>query len=309
MGNPADILNRVMVVGATGMLGCEVMDVLARELGDDGAGRLFGCDERELDITSAGAVLDRVRDFEPSVVINVAALTDVDGCEARVDEALAVNAKGPENLARACREVRAFLVHLSTDYVFGGRGERPYREEDQANPQSVYGRSKWEGECGVRANGVQHIIVRTSWLFGRYGRNFVEAILARAGAGRPLTVVDDQVGRPTSAVDLAEALLRLLKLGVVGTIHCANEGFCSWYDFAVEIVAQSGSGATVERMRTADLNRSAPRPAYSVLDTTRYGTATGETMPDWRNALGRYLSQRSTASVSTRSGTAKGGRL
>ncbi len=280
---------KVLLLGAKGMLGQELAALLAARLGEPAGDHLLCWDEPELDIRDEEAVSRALAEARPSVVINAAAYTDVDGCESNEALAMAVNADGPRHLALACREVGAKLVHFSTDFVFDGEGNAPYQPDDTARPLSVYGRSKWEGERGIEGVGGEYLLIRTSWLFGPRGRNFVEAILDRARAGEPLNVVDDQVGRPTLAVDLAEAVLRLLDTGATGTVHFANKGSCSWFEFAKKIVELADCDVSVFPITTAELARPARRPAYSVLGTESYEKATGNRPAPWQQALARYL--------------------
>lgn len=284
--------SHVLLIGARGMLGQE----LSRQLRDlqrrDESIQLTELGPGDIDIRDRDAVLASVRRMNPSTIINAAAYTNVDGCERQVDLAMEVNATGAGNLADASREVGATLVHYSTDFVFDGRATRPYRPADKAGPLSVYGRSKWEGEEAVRQSGAKHLIIRTSWLFGTGGRNFVEAILDRVESGQPLSVVTDQVGRPTLTDDLAEATITLMDVAAEGVFHFANDGECSWNEFAKEIVRLAGYRVEVQPMTSDKLDRPAKRPAYSVLDTSDYERVTGRTISDWRDALGRYLKQR-----------------
>ncbi len=282
------------------MLGQELMLVLQDRLSS--GGKLFGFDLPELDICDGTAVRRVLEDHQAGVVINAAAYTDVDGCETNQALAQDVNGKAPEVVAEACAEVGAKMVHFSTDFVFDGRGRRPYLPDDQANPLSVYGQTKWAGEKAVRSAGGQSLVVRTSWLFGLQGRNFVEAILAKAEAGQPLSVVDDQIGAPTLASDLAEAVIRLLDTSAEGTVHFTNSGACSWYDFACEIVANADLDAAISRTTSEAFARPAHRPAYSVLDTSRYTELTNHTPQPWRDALRRYMDARLTPSRTVESG-------
>lgn len=291
--NPPEWADKnVLVLGAGGMLGRELMAVLGRRMGDAADKGLIGWDIAELDIRNRDAVFDSVCRLQPSILINAAAYTDVDGCESNVEEARAVNATGPGDLAAACHKVGALLVHFGTDFIFDGRSDRPYRPDDPANPLSVYGQSKWEGEQAVRAAGCQHLIVRTSWLFGPFGHNFVEAILARAQQGEPLNVVSDQVGRPTLASDLAEAVVRLLDVGTRETVHFANAGQCSWFEFAQEIVRQADMSIPVQPISSEEMDRPARRPDYSVLDTSKYTELTSDQPAPWCDALSRYFRAR-----------------
>lgn len=282
---------RILVVGCRGMLGTDLLG----ELGPDH--EVTGVDVPEIDITrsdSIRAVFDRVR---PEAVVNSAAFTRVDDCETQRDLAFAVNGDGAGNLARACRDGSARLVHLSTDYVFGGAGDRPWREDDVTAPRGVYAASKRAGEEAVAAElplGAW-TTVRTQWLFGRNGPNFVEAILRQVKPGARLRVVHDQRGRPTWTRDLARGIRWLLESGTGhGYVHVANEGEATWFDFAVEIARRAQvPDVEVTPISTSEAARPAPRPAYSVLDLSRFATVTGRSLPDWREGLAGYLRERS----------------
>ncbi|MBP7937411.1 MAG: dTDP-4-dehydrorhamnose reductase [Phycisphaerae bacterium] len=261
--------------------------------------RVVGLDIEEIDITepaSVDAVMDELR---PRLVINAAAYTDVDGCESNRAMAMAVNAEGPANLARACQRLGARLVHVSTDYVFDGCKDSPYLPEDPVDPQSVYGRSKAEGERGIREILTDYAIVRTSWLFAAGGKNFVKTILKLAGERDELRVVTDQVGRPTYAADLAQALVQIGERPAIGsqrgvgarTGHFCNAGACSWFEFAAEIVRLSGKRCRVLPTTTADFPRPARRPAYSVLSTDSLEQEFGIRPRDWREALAECLAK------------------
>ena len=277
-----------IVVGAAGMLGADLMDLL-RYTG----ARVTGLDVGEVDIRSEDAVRKALSPFDPGVVINLAALTDVDGCEKMVDEAFSVNARGAENLAAAASELGHWLVQLSTDYVFDGAEGRPYKEDDPMNPQGIYAKSKAEGEKQVRELLPDaHCIIRTSWLYGLHGKNFVEAILDAAGKRDVLKVVNDQRGRPTYTCDLSKAVIQLCSLGARGTFHVTNSGEASWYDFAVRIISRAGvTNVRVEPATTEDLGRPAPRPRYSVLDNSKFIKLTGSPLRSWEEALEDYLHQ------------------
>ncbi|UCE26379.1 MAG: dTDP-4-dehydrorhamnose reductase [Candidatus Coatesbacteria bacterium] len=276
---------RVLVVGHKGMLGRAVIDESANADYEE----IIGVDLEEIDITDPDRAMSAVTYVEPTAVVNCAAYTDVDGCETETELAFLVNGEGPGNLAVACREAGARLVHVSTDFVFdGGKGE-PYVEEDEPNPRSVYGSSKLEGERNVSANLEDHVIVRTSWLFGRGGNNFVDKILARAEAGEKLRVVEDQVGSPTYARHLARAIKQILDTDYRGTVHAANTGAVSWYGFAEEILAAAGYEADLEMITSAELAAPARRPAYSVLNTDKLEILVGEALPPWQVGLEYYL--------------------
>lgn len=272
------------MAGAGGMLGGKIVQRLAPRVAPFSSG--------DMDIRNLEAVFRTLEQASPAVVINAAAYTDVDGCEANEKHAMQVNAVGPTNLALACRELGAKLVQISTDFVFDGKGRRPYHPDDPANPISAYGRSKAAGELAIRESGCQYLIVRTSWLFGTGGKNFVDAILRRAEGGEPLRVVNDQVGRPTYADDLADALAHLIDCEAESTVHFANAGQCSWYEFAGAILDAAGCVAPVEPIRSEELNRPARRPAYSVLNCSGYTRLTGHHPRPWQSALQDYLQAR-----------------
>jgi dTDP-4-dehydrorhamnose reductase len=250
--------------------------------------------QRDLDIGDGAAVERMVRDARPDVVVNAAAFNDVDGAEARVEEALAVNATGPAHLARACRDAGAVMVHVSTDYVFDGAKQSPYLEDDRPNPLSAYGVSKLAGELLVAASRAPYLLVRTSGVIGAGGSrakggSFVERILARARAGEPLRVVTDQVFAPTFARDLAAALVCLIDRGARGLYHVTNAGSCTWHELASACVQLAGLAVTVEAIRSDQLGRPARRPAYSVLSNARYAALGLPPLRPWRDALRELL--------------------
>jgi len=277
---------RVLVTGAGGMLGNALVPALR------GAGHeAIALTHAELDVTDAARVRTATADARPDWVCHLAAYTDVDGCESRPDHAMRVNGEGAGNAAAAAREVGAAVLSISTDYVFAGDDPRPRRESDAVGPVSAYGRSKLAGEEAVRAANPRHLIVRTAWLYGRGGKNFVDTIRARALAGTPLAVVDDQRGSPTWTVDLAGALVALMQANATGTFHATNSGDCSWHEFAREICAQAGAKVEVARQSSAQLARPAKRPAFSVLDGSKLRQTLGHALPHWRDALARYMAQ------------------
>ena len=273
---------RLLVTGAGGMLGQDVT-AAAHRAGHD----VLGLARRDLDITDADAVRAAVAAAAPDAVVNCAAWTDVDGAEADEAQAAAVNAVGPGHLASAAAATGALLVHVSTDYVFDGTAAEPYAEDAPTNPMSAYGRTKLDGERAVAEGAPRHAIVRSSWLFGSGGGNFVDTML-RLGAERDeVTVVDDQVGCPTYTGHLGPALVEIAERGLTGVIHVPGGGACSWHDLASAAFAARGLDCVIHRGRTADLGRPAPRPASSVLTSTRDDAPR---LPGWRDGLAAHLS-------------------
>jgi dTDP-4-dehydrorhamnose reductase len=243
----------------------------------------------DLDVTDADAVAARVNRDRPDVVINCAAWTDVDGAEESEDQAMAVNGAGAGNAAAAAAAAGAKVLYVSTDYVFDGHKESPYVEVDEPAPQSAYGRTKLAGEEATAAANRRHFIVRSSWLFGIGGRNFVETMLQLAADHGEVLVVRDQVGSPTYTWHLASGIVRLIEGSTWGIHHMAAAGTCSWYDFAREIFDQAKVECNVLSATTDMLARPAPRPAYSALDTQRESPIL---LPSWRDGLAGYLAQR-----------------
>jgi dTDP-4-dehydrorhamnose reductase len=282
---------RLLVTGGGGQLARDVV----RACPDD---HVVSLSRAELDVTDEAAVVAAVRDHAPDAVINTAAMTDVDGCEADPDQAHAVNALGPWWLARACRGVDATLVHVSTDYVFDGAAPRdgdgaprPWVEPDMLAPRSVYGRSKAAGEQLVRETLPDHVIVRSAWLAGAGGGNFVRTML-RVGRERDeVRVVDDQVGSPTFTADLAPALRHLAVARRTGTYHVANEGRASWFELAAATFELAGIDVDLVAQPSTALDRPAPRPAWSVLDTRHARLSGVPALPWWRDGLTRLLDE------------------
>jgi dTDP-4-dehydrorhamnose reductase len=294
---------KVMVTGACGMLGHSLVprleeagaEVIAVRHPQDTvelpAPREPGRrrETRSIDITDGAALAAAAGETRPDWVVHLAAWTDVDGCEADPDRAFLVNGLGSRNAALAAAAVNAPVLAMSTDYVFDGSAGTPRREHDPLLPLGVYGRSKLAGELGVREVNPRHVVVRTSWLYGKGGRNFVDTIVARARAGDPPRVVDDQHGCPTYAPDLSEALLALVESRQFGTYHVTGTGECTWHEFAVAACELAGVKADVAAISSTELSRPAKRPAYSVLHNGWYEHVTGRRMPHWRDALRRYL--------------------
>jgi dTDP-4-dehydrorhamnose reductase len=278
---------RALVTGASGQLGRELVARLGPELAWAGG-------RDALDVADERAVAELVARTAPDVVWNASAWNRVDAAESERERAFAVNALGPRALAAAARAAGALVVHVSTDYVFDGTSPRPYREDDPPNPLSVYGASKLAGERHVLDSGADALVVRTSGVLGRSGSaqkggSFVDRILAQARAGKPLRVVADQVFAPTLASDLAEALLALVRARVRGHCHVTNAGSCSWHELATLALAAAGLSAPVEAIAARDLALPARRPAFSVLDTSRYRALGLPPLRDFRDALGELV--------------------
>lgn len=273
---------RVVLTGAGGMLGTDLQTAFQDT-------ELLALTKNELDITDLSSVLRVVEDYQPQLIINGAAFTKVDDCESRTDLAYAVNAIGPRNLAVAARLANAALVQISTDYVFPGVSDQPYREYDVTGPQSEYGKSKLAGEQMVRDLCPAHYIVRTSWLYGQHGPNFVKTMLRVGLEQGKVRVVDDQIGSPTYTADLAAAVRELVNQPAYGIYHLSNQGTCSWYQFACDIFAQAGVAVQVEAMNSSELDRPAPRPAYSVMDNRTWRLSGHLPLRHYREALAEYL--------------------
>jgi dTDP-4-dehydrorhamnose reductase len=271
---------RWLVVGAAGQLGTD----LVRLLPDN---RAVGVDLPEIDITEPASVAATVKSVRPSVIVNAAAYTAVDAAESDPDAAWAVNAVGPALLAEASAEIGAALVHISTDYVFGGDGAEPYGVDAPTEPRTVYGRTKLAGEQRVRDLLTEHYLVRTAWLYGATGTNFVKTMARLERERDTIQVVSDQHGSPTWSTDLARGLLSLVGSGVpYGTYHCTNGGATTWYGFARAVFEELG--ADQDRVRpcsTGQYPRPAPRPAYSVLSDRTWRAANLAPLPPWREAL------------------------
>ena len=278
---------KVLILGATGLLGKPLM----REWSGD---EVAGLGSRDVDIRDEGRVRDIVGNHRPDWIVLAAAYTDVDGCESHQKLAFAVNRDGAVNVARAAREAGANLLFVSSDYVFDGRKTSPYETEDQRNPQSVYGRSKAEAEQELLQLLPDCCIARTSWLFGVGGKCFPDTILKLAASRPALDVVNDQRGCPTYTLDLARAIIALCRKNASGIVHVTNAGNCTWFEFAREILRGAGLTTEVRPVTSREFVRPAPRPANSVLSATSLHPY-GIELPEWQDALRRYLHERRTA--------------
>ena len=281
---------KVLVTGAGGMLARALLPAL-----DRAGHQVLGLTRGDADITDHDALLTAARAFRPDWIFHLAAFTRVDDCESQPDHAFLVNGVGARNAALAAAECRAAILTISTDYVFDGEAREPYREYAAAAPRSVYGASKWAGEQAVREVHPRHMLVRTSWLYGAGGPNFIDSILRKARAGESLKVVDDQRGSPTWTEDLARALVRLATTGQYGTYHITNHGDCTWYDLAAYILERAGARVALSRTNAAALGRPARRPSYSVLSNLYYEHVTGDRMPAWQDAVDRFLASGTAA--------------
>src|SRR5215217_1986690 len=267
---------RLLVTGAAGMLGRDVV-AAAEAAGHD----VTGLARRDLDITDADAVRAAVDAARPDAVVNCAAWTDVDGAEEHEAAATLVNGTGAGHLAQAA----PYVVHVSSDYVFDGRASEPYAEDDPTGPRSAYGRSKLAGEHAVAAAG-EHAIVRSAWLFGVHGKNFVATMLRLAEDRDEVNVVDDQIGCPTFTGHLARALVQIAEQRLTGILHVTGGGQCSWQEFAQAAFEEAGTGTIANPVTTAEFPRPAPRPPWSVLRSTRRDAPV---LPYWRHGLTDYL--------------------
>lgn len=291
-------MKRIMVTGATGQLG----KALYRCLQNMDQYKLYltgfshaGEDISVLDLTNQAAVDAYVDDCRPDIIINCAAMTAVDLCESEQDKAYRMNAFGPKYLAEAAQKNGAKLVHISTDYVFDGRNDKPYTEEDTPNPISVYGKSKLAGEEFVRQLCQRHFIIRVAWLYGE-GRNFIKTMLSLAKNNNIIRVVADQYGTPTSAYEVAKVIIYLMETDDYGIYHATCEGYTSWYDFAVAIFDEAGIEADIEPIPSSEYPTPAKRPAYSVLDNKALKERHGYIMPDWKDALHAYMAEHCSGS-------------
>lgn len=283
-------MKKILITGCNGQLGRALRKEYAQEnvqfINTDVAGEGIV----PLDITSVEAVLSLVEKEKPDVIINCAAHTNVDACESQWDLAYQINAIGPRNLAIAAEKTGAKLIHVSTDYVFPGTCPKPLTEFDAPGPISAYGKTKYEGELFVKEFSRRHFILRTAWLYGE-GKNFVKTMLKLAETHEEITVVSDQFGSPTSAVELAKMIHFLEPTENYGTYHATCEGQCSWADFAVEIFKRAGKNTKVKYITTEEYNSPAKRPAYSILDNYMLRLVAGDKfkMADWKDALDAYF--------------------
>ena len=286
------------------MLGIDLYEELKRDYTLFGMDRVKGPGYRaerfkEADITDKSAVNALIKKIKPDIIIHTAAFTDVDGCEFDKKKAFRINSDGAKNVALAAKSSGASFIYISTDFVFDGKKKRAYKESDRCAPLSAYGASKLKGEESVRKILKRYFILRTSWLYGRNGKNFPDTIIVKAKTESALKVVNDQVGSPTYTKDLSKAIHVLIdkvltesrkpKAESYGTYHVSNSGSTSWYKYAKKILAMAGSKTKVIPISSKELNRPARRPAMSVLDNYKFRIFTGYRMRRWEGALGEYI--------------------
>lgn len=279
-------MKKIIVTGCNGQLGRAVNKLYA----GNSSYEFVNTDVGELDITEIDQVMAFVREIKPYAIINCAAHTAVDACETEVDMAYRINAIGPRNLSVAATETGAKMIQISTDYVFDGKGNRPYREFDAVGPQGVYGASKLAGENFVREFADRYFIIRTAWLYGD-GKNFVKTMLRLSETHDTVRVVKDQVGSPTSADELAKAIFYLLPTENYGLFHGTCEGDCSWSEFAQEIFSLAGKNTVVEAITTEEYGAAAARPAYSILENYMFKLTSDFMFADWHDAIAKYIKE------------------
>ncbi|MBR4402105.1 MAG: dTDP-4-dehydrorhamnose reductase [Flavobacteriales bacterium] len=283
-------MSNVWVCGAKGQLGLSLQDIAGR----GSKHKYFFTDVDEVDICSRDSVEDFVRQNKINVIINCAAYTAVDAAEEDKEKAYEVNHTAVKYLSQSAKDSRCFLFHISTDYVFDGKGEKPYREDDMTRPVSVYGDSKWRGERAIVESGCKYIILRTAWLYSQYGKNFVKTMIRLTSEKETIKVVNDQVGCPTYAGDLARVIYDIVEEnkyeGSEGVYHYVGGGDCSWYEFAQEVAHMAGNDrCEIQPCTTSEYPTAAHRPQYSVLSTGKIEKAFDIEIPYWKDSLGRCI--------------------
>lgn len=288
----------ILITGAKGQLGSEIVEILKTGKSDIGPidsryseCKVFSVDVDELDITDFCAVNSFATESRPDIIINCAAITNVDACETNLEPAMKVNAIGPRNLAMVSANIGCKLIHISTDYVFDGNGSTPYCEWGNCNPKSVYGKSKLLGERYVLEHNPKSFIVRTSWLYGLNGANFVKTMIKLGKEKSEIKVVTDQKGNPTNANDLAYHILKIALTHEFGIYHCTGTGECSWFDFSKKIMELAGFNCKVIPCTTDEFPRPAKRPSFSSLNNLMLKSTVGDEMRDWKIALEQFISK------------------
>lgn len=289
---------KILITGANGQLGNELQSIISKGKSEIGSIPnqykdcvIIATDVDELDITNTSEVLNFVKENKPDIIFNCAAMTNVDGCETAFETAFKINAIGVRNLGLAAESINAKFVHVSTDYVFAGDGTRPYVEWDLTNPQSIYGKSKRLGEEYALNFCKKTFVVRTSWLYGYVGKNFVKTMRNLGRTKDEIKVVNDQRGNPTNANDLAHHLLKLGVTEEYGIYHCTGEGECTWYDFATKIMEYSNLSCKVNPCTSDEFPSPTKRPAFSSLDNLALKCTVGNEMRNWEEALKEYISK------------------
>ena len=277
---------KVLVTGAKGQLGTDLMNELAKR-GIEG----IGVDVQEMDITDAEACRRVIKNSGADAVIHCAAYTAVDAAEDNVDLCRRINGEGTRNVAQACKEADVKLMYISTDYVFDGQGTRPWEPDDERHPLNVYGQTKYEGELAVEELSDKYFIVRIAWVFGVAGKNFIKTMLRLGKERGAVSVVDDQIGSPTYTYDLARLLVDMIQTDKYGRYHATNEGLCSWYEFAKEIFRQAGMDVPVTPVSSDAFPAKATRPSNSRLNKDKLSENGFERLPAWQDALGRFLKE------------------
>lgn len=287
---------KLLITGSRGQLGNELISIIKSgraEIGKIPCGysidEVTAIDIDELDISDIDATRKYITELRPDAVVNCAAFTNVNACETEWELAYKANAEGPANLATVCEEIGAEFLHISTDYVFSGDGDKPYLEQDPTDPCGAYGKTKQKGEELALANCKRTYILRVAWLYGYVGKNFVKTIITAARNNGAVKVVNDQFGNPTSANDVAYHILKVLGSENYGIYHCTNNGICSWYDFAKRIIEKAGVDATVSPCTTDEYPTPTKRPAYSALDNKHLRDTVGDEMRNWQDAIDMYI--------------------
>jgi dTDP-4-dehydrorhamnose reductase len=274
---------KILITGADGMLGSDLQNVLNMSKKNE-----IIATDLDLDITKE-SVIEKIRKCAPDIVVNVAAYTDVDGCEFNQELAYKINSIGPKNLALACKEINSKLIHISTDYVFNGEKKEPYIESDKTNPINVYGETKLKGEELIQNTFDDYFILRTSWLYGINGNNFVKTMLELSKSNNEISVVDDQRGSPTYTYDLSIAISKLLENNHYGIYHLTNSGNCSWFEFTKDIFEIANIDVDLKPVATEKFPRSAKRPKYSVLNNEKWKNKGFKPLRNYKKALNDFI--------------------
>ncbi|MGG3799035.1 dTDP-4-dehydrorhamnose reductase [Metabacillus fastidiosus] len=281
-------MSKLLITGAGGQLGKEALEMFGKL-----NVQVIGCNKSQLDITNYEQVEEVVNSLKPNIILNCAAYTNVDQAEDNVHHAFLINAIGARNLAIVTDIVGAKIIHISTDYVFAGTKNKPYNEFDMPDPQTIYGKSKLAGEEFIKNFNKKHFIIRTSWLYGKYGNNFVKTMLKLSQESSEINVVNDQLGSPTLTTDLLISISDLMQTSYYGTYHVSNAGQCSWYDFAKEIFLIRGNDTKVSGICSENYPTRAVRPKYSVMDHMGIQLNNLKEMRSWKEALEEFLCKNS----------------